>query len=161
MPKIAGRVLASKIIDGAMLAKIQLNGRLPMAGENVTVKWGSVRSYEQNRLLWAYYTYVINDCGLKDQGFFCPEALHESLKAHFLADKIMSKGEWKAVEEGSTAVLTKSEFSEYMEKIDHFICDFFTVDTSVFWEELKRRKDEPPSMELTEEGKRAKERGEF
>lgn len=157
MPKVAGKVLATKIESGMMLAKIQLNGKLPPKGANISVKWGSVRSHDQNALLWVYYTWLINEGGLKDQGFFCPESLHESLKAKFLSDKIMTKGEWKVVEEGSTSTMTKTEFSEYVEKIDLFITDFFGIDTSVFWDEHKAMKDELPSMELTEEGKRWRE----
>jgi hypothetical protein len=141
-----------KIIDGKMLVKCVLNGKLPPIGANIYLKWGSNRSKAQNALLWAYYTWVIEYGGMKDQGFFCPEALHESLKAHFLADKIMDKGEWKAIEEGSTATLNKSEFSEYMEKIDHFLVDFFGIDTSVFWQDYEANKDNV-SMEITDEGR--------
>lgn len=137
MPKVAGRVLKTKIVDGAMLMKAQLSGKLPPEGSAIYVKWGSLRSRDQNALLWAYYTWLIDFGGLKEHGFYCPEAIHESLKAKFLADKIMSKGEWKAIEDGSTATLSKSEFSEYIEKIDHFICDFFQADTSPFWEAHK------------------------
>jgi len=152
MPKVDARVLATKISDGAMLAKIQLNGKLPKIGERLIVKWGAQRSHAQNALLWVYYTWLINDAGLKEHGFFCVEALHESLKAHFLADKIMTKGEWKVVEDGSTAILTKSEFSEYVEKIDAFICSFFEIDTSSFWDSQKQ---EELSGEFTDEGKKA------
>jgi len=162
LPKIAGRVLDTAIKDGVMLAKIQLNGKLPPKGAAIYVKWGSIRSVEQNALLWAYYTWLIEHGGMKEQGFFCPEALHESLKAKFLADKILTKGEWKAVEDGSTATLTKSEFYEYVEKIDHFICDFFGISTHVFWDEYRDNKDgKVGSMcDLTEEGKKwAKKEG--
>lgn len=143
MPKVAGRVIASKIVDGAMLAKIQLNGKLPKQGENVIVKWGAQRSVAQNALLWVYYTWLIDHGGMKDQGFFCPESLHSSMKARFIADKVITKGEWKAIEDGSTAVLNKLEFTEYLEKIDQFIVDFFRVDTSPFWEALKEREAGP------------------
>jgi hypothetical protein len=152
MPKVDAKVLATKTENGAMLAKIQLNGKLPKVGERLVVKWGAQRSHAQNALLWAYYTWLINEANLKEHGFFCPEALHESLKAHFLADKIMTKGEWKVVEDGSTSIMTKSEFSEYVEKIDTFICDFFGVDTSSFWE--AQRQGEEITGELTEEGKK-------
>jgi hypothetical protein len=157
MPKVAGKVLASKIVDGKMLAKLALNGRLPPVGVNISLKWGSQRSKAQNALLWAYYTWVIEDGGLKEWGFFTPEALHASLKAHFLGDKIMTKGEWQVVEEGSTADMNKTEFSEYMEKIDLFLVDFFAVDTSPFWEEYKANKSGVVDMNLTEEGKRWQE----
>lgn len=143
MPKVAGKVLATKLDNGQMLAKIVLNGKLPKVGENVLVKWGAKRSVAQNALLWVYYTWLIDHGGMKDQGFFCPEALHSSLKAHFLADKIMDKGDWKAIEEGSSSVLNKLEFMEYIEKIDHFIVDFFGVSTSDFWDAYKDREAGP------------------
>ena len=143
MPKVAGKVLATKLENGQMLAKIVLNGKLPKVGENILVKWGAKRSVAQNALLWVYYTWLIEHGGMKDQGFFCPEALHASLKAHFLADKIMNKGEWKAIEDGSTAVLNKLEFMEYIEKIDHFICDFFGISTADFWDDYKNREAGP------------------
>lgn len=139
MPKIKARVLAVKTDeDGRMLAKIQCNGKLPKAGELLTVKWGSVRTLSQNALLWTYYTWLIDHAGMKDNGFFCPEALHASLKAHFLSEKIMSRGEFKAIEEGTTTTLTRSEFGEYVDKIDHFVSEFFEIDTSAFWEEYKK-----------------------
>ena len=134
MPKIAGKVLATKIDQGRMLAKIQLNRKLPPVGTSVIVKWGATRSLSQNALLWVYYSWLINHGGLKDNGFFCPEALHASLKAHFLSEKIMSKGQWEVIEEGTTTTLTKIEFGEYIEKIDNFIMEFFQIDTSSFWE---------------------------
>jgi hypothetical protein len=161
MPKVAGRVIATKIIDGAMLAKIQMNGKLPKQGENVIVKWGAQRSVAQNALLWVYYTWLIDHGGLKEWGFFTPEALHSSLKAHFLSEKILSRGQWKSIEEGSTTILNKMEFSEYIEKIDNFVVEFFSVDTSVFWQEHKEYKSGAISMELTDEGKAAQARGEF
>ena len=164
MSKIAGKVLATKIAsDGSMLAKIRLDGKLPPVGASILIKWGKIRSIEQNALLWVYYSWLIEHGGMKDQGFFCPESLHSSLKAKFLADKIMTKGEWKVVEEGSTSVMTKSEFSEYLEKIDMFICDFFGISTHEFWEALKDRKDGKIDMGLTREGEewlKKQERGE-
>ena len=87
MPKFQAKVLATKIDEnGRMLAKIQCNKKLPPVGALITVKYGSTRSLAQNALLWVYYGWVINEGGLKEQGFFCPEALHISLKKHFLSE---------------------------------------------------------------------------
>lgn len=128
MPKVKAKVLATKITqDGKMLAKIQLNGKLPREGESITVQWGSNRNLSQNALYWAYLTYVINECGLKEQGHFSAEGLHYDLKAHF--------------KEESTAVMNKMEFGEYLDKVDMFLVSFFGLDTSLFWVEVKNNSE--------------------
>jgi hypothetical protein len=145
MPKVEGRVLQSKIIDGAMLAKIQFNGKLPPPGMTVSVKWGSIRSLEQNALYWAYLSWLINEAGLKDQGHFAPEALHIDLKTHILAEKIFDKGKFKAIEEATTADLTKTEFSEYIKRVDEVVQETFGIDTSPFWDAQKVHEQVQPT----------------
>ena len=87
MPKIKARVLATKIDEtGRLLAKIQCNGRLPTVGETLNIKWGSTRTLNQNALYWRYLTFLIEDCGLKDQGHFSPDALHIDLKTPYIAE---------------------------------------------------------------------------
>ena len=135
MPKVQARVLASKFEDGKMLANIQLNGKLPKAGELLTVKWGATRSLPQNSLYWVYLSWLINDAGLKDQGHFSPDALHLDLKTHLLAEKLFDRGKFRAIEEASTTQLNKVEFGEYLEAVDRFIIDFFGIDTSPFWKQ--------------------------
>jgi len=139
MPKVAGKVIASKIDEeGRMLAKIQLNGKLPRAGENLIVKWGSTRSISQNSLYWVYLNWLINDCGLKDSGHFSVDALHIDLKSHLLSEKVFDKGKFKAIEEATTTTLNKNEFSEYFQAVDQFVSEFFGIDTSVFWQDYEK-----------------------
>lgn len=140
MPKAWGRVFSTNVDnEGRNFVIIQVNGKLPKKNEVVRLKWGSIRTTSQNALYWVYLTWLINEGGLKRQGHFLPETLHENLKAHFLAEKIFSKGKFKAIEEGTTTQLTKSEFGEYIETVDQFINSFFGIDTSAFWEAHKNR----------------------
>jgi len=127
MPKCQAKVLGTKVDEqGRLLAKIRFNRKMPAAGENLIVKWGSVRSLPQNSLYWVYLQWLINEGGLKEHGHFDPMALHMDLKAHF-KDKI------EALEEETTTILTKSEFGEYMDMVDKFVQEFFEIDTSGFW----------------------------
>ena len=134
MPKVKCRVLAHKIVDGKLLAKVQFDVKCPKDGELFTAKWGSTRTLSQNNLYWLYLSWLIDHGGLKDQGHFDPMALHLDLKAHFLSNNSFTKAQ---IEEATTTDLTKTEFGEYMDKVDEFVKDFFGIDTSAFWEEYR------------------------
>lgn len=134
MPRVKAKVLASKIVDGVMLAKIALNEKMPKPGEMLTVKWGSNRTLPQNSLYWVFLNWCINEGGLKEQGHFFAEELHGNLKKHLLAQV---KGERE--EETTTTDLNKSEFSEYFEKVDKFMQEFFEIDTAPFWDEHREK----------------------
>lgn len=138
MPRVAGKVLKTKMEGGGLFAILQFNGKLPPKDTHVTVKWGSTRTLSQNSLYWVYLNWLINEAGLKDQGHFSVEALHIDLKTHILSEKIFDKGKFKAIEEASTADLTKSEFGEYFEKVDQVVRETFDVDTTPFWEQYEQ-----------------------
>ena len=139
MPRVKARVRSHKIENGKLLVTLEFNERVPKIAELVTVKWGSTRSLAQNALYWVYLNWLINEGGLKDHGHFSPEALHLDLKTHFLSEKIMVKGQFKSVEEPSTTTLGKSEFGEYVDRVDKFVQEFFGVDTSSFWAESENQ----------------------
>ena len=102
-------------------------------GEIVSIKRGSVRNLSQNSLYWVFLNWLIAEGGLCNQGHFSAEALHIDLKSHFIAEKIFSRGRFKAIEEGTTTQLNKMEFGEYIEKVNVFMLDFFNINTTPFW----------------------------
>lgn len=140
MPRVAGKVTQIQALPAGLFAVIRLDGKLPRVGDEVTLKWGSVRTHSQNALYWVYLNWLINEGGLRNQGHFTAEALHLDLKAHFLSAKIFSKGQFEALEEATTTDLGKAEFGEYFDKVNEFMKDFFNVDTAPFWSENADRK---------------------
>ncbi len=139
MPKVMAKVLNTKVDEkGRLLGTVQFNRKMPKKGEIIRVKWGSLRTLSQNSLYWVYLSWLINEAGLKEHGHFSPQGLHESLKAHFIAEKIFDKGKFKAIEEGTTTTLSISEFSEYFDAVDKFMNNFFGVDTNAFWQQYEK-----------------------
>lgn len=139
MPKVLARVLKTETTNkGWLVANIRFNQKMPNVGECITVKWGSTRTLSQNSLYWIYLNWLINDAGLKDHGHFSAQALHEDLKAKFIADKVFTKGKFEAIEEATTTTMGISEFSEYFDAVDKFMFEFFEIDTSSFWDVYRK-----------------------
>ena len=136
--KIKARVRQVGYKEGKLLAVLECNEKAPRKDDIVTVKWGSTRTNAQNALYWVYLNWLINHGGLKEQGHFSAEALHIDLKTHFLAEKIMDKGQFREIEEPTTTILGKTEFSEYVTKVGDFCREFFEVDDSAFWQEQRQ-----------------------
>jgi len=130
------RVQALVLAIKDKLLKIEVGEQKFKVGDKITIQKGSIRTPSQNSFYWLYLTHVIEN-GAKEYGHFDPMGLHLSLKQYFLAEKKLTKGEWKDLEEATTTTLNKSEFGEYMEKVDHFVCETFEIDTSAFFEEYQ------------------------
>jgi hypothetical protein len=138
MPKVTATVLASKIVDGKMLAKIALNGSMPKTGDRLTVKWGRARSNSQNALYWLYLQFLWQDCGLKDE-YNTVEELHETLKATFLSNRIFHDG-LEFIHVKSTTSLDKLAFGEYLKQIDNAMVEYHHCDTAPFWDAYENNK---------------------
>lgn len=139
MPKIRGCVQRLTLQEGKYIAVIALDQKVAKIGSVVTIKWGSVRNGQQNRLYWAFLTWCIKEGRLgEEHGHFSPDGLHQDLKAYFLAEKIFTKGQFKSIESAddlTTTDLTKSEFSEYFQKVQDFMREFFKIDVAAFSED--------------------------
>lgn len=142
MPKVKARVKSHKIEAGRLFVTLEFNERIPKISEIVTVKWGSTRTLHQNALYWKYLSWLITHGGLRDHGHFDPQALHENLKAHFLSEKIMKKGQFVPIEDATTTDMGKAEFGEFFDKCDLFIQEFFGISTKAFWDEYAQHKEE-------------------
>jgi len=98
-------------------------------------KHKSKRSISQNRLYWAYLTWIISidGGGLIEQGHFSPDALHEDIKA-WVVSKYPHQFTTKKINKFTTTELDTKEFTEFINLIDReLMVSFFEIDTSKFW----------------------------
>jgi len=136
MPTCKAKVLNSWVENGKFLSKIQVNRKLLPKGIFVELKFGAKRSSMQNAFYWEYLTFLWEDCELKNE-YLTIEELHETLKATFLSERIIHKGQ-ELIKVGSTTVLNKGEFSEYIDKIDKAMITFHNINTAPFFETYER-----------------------
>ena len=136
MPKVQGKVVDINTQSGRFIAKIEMNRKVPPQGEHVIVKWGKVRSVDQNSLYWKFLEYLMEDGGLKEQ-YLDKEELHETLKGRFLTTKVKSKSGFDIFKVGSTTDLDKLSFGEYLDKVDKIMVEYCKIDTSSFWKDYK------------------------
>ena len=139
MPRVKAKILSTNIDpQGHFLAHLQFNRKMPPKGSFVDVQWGAKRSLMQNAFYWEYLTFLWEDCNLKEE-YLTIEELHETLKATFLSERIISKnGVGVIIKVGSTTALDKVAFGEYMDRIDKAIVAFHCINTSAFWQEYEQ-----------------------
>jgi hypothetical protein len=110
-------------------------------GQEVTINPAKkIRSLNQNRLYWAYLTWVISADGgrLIDQGHFSPDALHKNIKAWFI-DKYPHQFNSKQITKFTTTELNTKEFNDYLDIVDReLMVKFFEIPTNRFWGERER-----------------------
>lgn len=138
VPNCKAKVLNSWIDEnGKYLAKIQVNRKLLKKGIFIDLKWGAKRSTMQNAFYWEYLTFLWEDCNLKEE-YLTIEELHETLKATFLSERIITKSGFEIIKVGSTTNLDKIAFGEYLDRIDKIMVEYHKIDTTSFWETYKR-----------------------
>lgn len=135
MPRVKGRVLKVGVIDGEYRCLVSLNRKIPSKGELCTLEWGKKRTNDQNSLYWKFLTWLMEDCGLKEQ-YDTEDELHEQFKGRFLVKMVESELGLLTVIR-STKDLDTAEFHEYIEKINNILPKYLNIDPSPFWEEYE------------------------
>lgn len=124
----------AKVIKvNGFICEVQFHDKVPKEDEYLTVKWGKSRSTSQNSLYWKLLEWLIDEGGMKDQGYMFKEELHEALKNRLLSN-YCEKG-FKSVIIRSTTELTADEFMEYIDKCEHILKEYCGVDMTPFWRE--------------------------
>ena len=112
---------------------LEFHKSVPKAGTTVRVQWGRARTQDQNALYWVMLTWLIEQGGMKEQGYTFPEELHEALKNRLLYSK-HTKG-FTTFTVKSTTDLTVDEFMDYIDKCEKLLVEYCGVDMTPFWVE--------------------------
>lgn len=79
------------------------------------------RTVSQNKLVWAIYTEIASDTG------HTADEIHEYCKAKFLPKRVVSFDGVDTEITGSTALLDKPAFSEYVERVTAWAAQEFGI----------------------------------
>jgi len=108
-------------------------------GDEVNVgKKRHIRTLQQNRLYWAFLTWLIHPAGgnLREQGHFSTNALHEDVKAWIESEH---NHDFPIDTKFSTAELSTKQFNEFIDLVNQeLFVEILGVDTSGFWREYER-----------------------
>jgi hypothetical protein len=105
---------------------------VPAGGYKLQLKTLTKRSLQQNAYYWGVVVYEVRR-GMNEEGNdFESTEIHEFLKARFNYKEVVKvnedTGEVKTEKiPRSTAKLTKTEFAEYIERIQQFAVEFFNI----------------------------------
>lgn len=101
---------------------------LPDGSYELKITKRSKRSLNQNRYYWGICVKMVHD-GLKDLGHEVTlEETHDFLKAKFNYNEIVNESTGEVVSiPKSTTELSKTDFMEYIEKIQRFAAEFLNV----------------------------------
>ena len=136
MPNKCGRIIAIETRKDGTHVHVLMSDKVPKVGDSVRLRWGKSRSLKANALYWVYLEWVLTEGGLREQaGYVTVQEIHDSLKGHLLMVREQDSHGIMVIREKSTTELDSVAFSEYMEKVDFLINDFFEINTSPFWVE--------------------------
>lgn len=124
----------SKVLNGNLAVNRSLIAKTikHFEGAEITLtieKKYSKRSNQQNAFYWGVLIPIISELFQDCTGtFFSEQETHEALKSNCNYKEIVSEktGEFTRIPI-STTELNKIEFSEYIEKVEHFVFDYFSV----------------------------------
>ncbi len=134
--KVRATVLKSEKTKDGFFARLQFNAKLPKEGDVVTVKWGKVRSKDQNALYWCFLEWLLEN-GMKEQGYQFKEDLHKAFTGNLLKKVITCKAGFTSTYIKSTTDLTADEFMTYIDDCEALIREHCGIDCQPFWQEYQ------------------------
>lgn len=130
-----GRVTVVQDDKTAVFVQFDRPGVFKMGDEVNVSKQRKQRSLQQNRLYWAFLTWLIHPAGgdLRSQGHFSTDALHQDIKAWIESEH---QHDFPIDKKFSTTELTTQQFNEFLDLVSQeLFTEFLGVDVSGFWVE--------------------------